>query len=204
MIVLMFISYIGIERNLLMFGKLLDYTQEGQLITLRYEKRNAYLHVLTNSVINVFVPYYTEDHRSKAIEGGKAQEVSFTVEASALTDTDGAKSNAVPGKGAAVDTYGACRVMLTTPLLICRIYDDFKLDFYDKNGSLLCADYRGSRTPRFTLQESFIEFIKQEGHEVDLSGSMDYTVQCIKVLDKDDCIYGLGDKTGPLNKRSYE
>jgi len=40
-----------------MFGKLLDYSPEGQLITLRYEKQTAYLHVLTDKIINVFVPY---------------------------------------------------------------------------------------------------------------------------------------------------
>ena len=180
-----------------MFGKLLDFTQKGQIITLSYKKRNAYLHILTDNIINVFVPYNTEEHRSKAIEGDKEQPVSFTVrkcEENTAASTD-------PGSG--VPVYGY-RVMLTTASLICYIYDDFKLDFYDKDGKLLCADYRGSRIPRFTLQESFIEFIKQEGHEVDTGGSTDHPVQCVKVLDTGDCIYGLGDKTGPLNKRSYE
>ena len=69
---------------------------------------------------------------------------------------------------------------------------------------MLCADYRGNRIARFQLQDSFIEFIKQEGHDVDMAGSMDYPVQSVKVLDQDDCIYGLGDKTGVLNKRYYE
>ena len=176
---------------MLMFGKLLDYTQEGQTITLHYKNRDVCLHVLTDRIINVFVPYYTKDHRSKAIEGNKEQRVTYTLEEN--------KSG-----GPATDESLVCKVMLTTPSLVCRIYDDFKLDFYDRDGSLLCADYRGNRVPRFTLQQSFIEFIKQEGHEVDQSGSTDYHVQCVKVLDEDDCIYGLGDKTGPLNKRFYE
>ena len=182
-----------------MFGKLLDCSQDGQVVTLRYEEQCVYLHVLTDEIINIFVPYATKEHRSKAIEGDKEQNVSFTVEKAD-------KSSAANGRlttGGCLTTCG-CRVMLTIPGLTCCIYDDFKLDFYDRNGNLLCADYRGERIPRFTLQESFIEFIKKEGHDVDLSGSTDYPVQCVKTLDKGDCIYGLGDKTGPLNKRSYE
>ena len=182
-----------------MFGKLLDYSQDGQIITLRYEKQCVYLHVLTDEIINIFVPCVTKEHRSKAIEGDKEQKVSYTV---GKADESSADNGRLTTDGCL--TTRGCRVMLTTSALICCVYDDFKLDFYDRDGNLLCADYRGKRIPRFTLQESFIEFIKKEGHDVDLSGSTDYPVQCVKVLDKGDCIYGLGDKTGPLNKRSYE
>ena len=195
-------AFMMVERKgeIFMFGKLLDYSLEGQIVTLHYEKRKAFLHVLTNSVINVFVPYYAKDHRSKAIEEDKEQCVSFTIE----EIKDDAAKNLLQRAGLPENACYGCRVMLTTPALICCIYDNFKLNFYDKSGNLLCADYRGKRVPRFTLQESFIEFMKQEGHDVDLSGNMDYPVQCVKVLNEGDCIYGLGDKTGPLNKRSYE
>lgn len=163
-----------------MFGKLLNHACEGQTITLHYEKQTAYLHVLTDTIINIFVPLYTQEHRSKAIEGEKEQPVSFT-----LREKQG-------------------YISLSTPALSCHIYDDFKLDFYDRDGSLLCADYRDRRIPRFILQESLVELIRQEGHEVNLSGSIDHPVQCVKTLDEGDCIYGLGDKTGVLNKRYYE
>ena len=163
-----------------MYGKLSDYSLDGQTLTLHYEKQTAYLQVLTADIINVFVPLYTKEHRSKAIESNKEQPVSVSLE-----------------------KFGSY-IMLITPSISCRIYDDFKLDFYDKDGTLLCADYRGNRIPRFQLQDSFIEFIKQEGHDVDMAGSMDYPVQSVKVLDRSDCIYGLGDKTGALNKRYYE
>ncbi len=168
-----------------MFGKLLSYEQTNQLITLHYEEKDVTLHVLTPEIINVFIPLYTKEHRSKAIEGKKEQPAPFRIK-------DGCIEN------------GNEYVMLTTSALICKIYDDFMIDFYDKAGNLLCADYRGRRIPRFELQESFIEFIKQEGHDVDMTGSQNYAVQCIKQLDAGDCIYGLGDKTGVLNKRYYE
>lgn len=163
-----------------MFGKLTDYTQNGQQITLHYEKQDVILHVLTSQIINVFVPYAHKDHRSKAIEGNKEQTTEYS-----LTDS---------GEG----------LTLKTADIICKIDKDGNLDFYDKEENLLCADYRGQRIPRFQLQESYIEFIKQEGHQLDADGLKNYKVQCIKKLDEGDCIYGLGDKTGVLNKRYYE
>lgn len=50
-----------------MFGKLLNHTTDGQTVTLHYEKQTAYLHVLTDTIINVFVPFHTKEHLSKAI-----------------------------------------------------------------------------------------------------------------------------------------
>lgn len=163
-----------------MFGALINYEQKEQTITLHYEKQSVQIQVLTNQIINVFVPFRTADHRSKAIEGNKECPTAYKLHRT----EDG--------------------LVLTTDSLICKIYDNFLIDFYNADGVLLCADYRGKRIPRFTLQESFIAFIKQEGHEVDTAGSRDYPVQCVKQLEKGDCIYGLGDKTGILNKRYYE
>lgn len=166
-----------------MFGALLNYSRKNQTITLQYEKQNVQLQVLTDKIVNVFVPLTSPVHRSKAVEDDKELPTSFTLN----KESD--------------------HLVLATECLICKIYDDFKIDFYSKfnnEETLLCTDYRGQRIPRFELQESFIEFIKQEGHNLDTAGSRDYHVQCVKQLDKGDCIYGLGDKTGVLNKRYYE
>lgn len=168
-----------------MFGKLLRYEQTGQHITLHYEEQDVILHVLTSEIINVFAPLYTLAHRSKAIEGEKEQPTVFQIKEETTDD-------------------GKHCIMLTTDALLCKIYDDCMMDFYDVYGTLLCADYRGKRISRFELQESFVEFIKQEGHDVDTAGSKDYPVQCVKQLEEGDCIYGLGDKAGFLNKRYYE
>lgn len=165
---------------MLMFGKLLGHIQEDQTVTLHYEEQDVILHVLTPEIINVFVPFAHPDHRSKAIEGDKEQPVLMTL------------------------TKEADCLILKTDSVTLKIYDDFHLDFYDADGKLLCADYRGQRIPRFQLDESFAEFIKLEGHSVDSERGKDHPVQCIKQLDKNDCIYGLGDKTGVLNKRYYE
>ena len=163
-----------------MFGAMLNYEQKGQTITLQYEKQIARIQVLTNKVINVFVPYETNDRRSKAIEGEKELPTPFTL-----------------------DKTEDCLV-LSTDSVVCRIYHDFMIDFYDREGRLLCADYRGQRKARFEPKASFIELARLEGHDVNDAGIQNYPVQCVKQLDEADCIYGLGDKTGVLNKRYYE
>lgn len=63
-----------------MFGALLNYEQEGQTITLHYEKQIARIQVLTHKVINIFVPLTTSEHRSKAIEGSKELPTAFTLD----------------------------------------------------------------------------------------------------------------------------
>ena len=158
----------------------MNYEQEGQTITLHYEKQTARIQVLTNKVINVFVPFATNEHRSKAIEGNKELPTPFTL-----------------------DRTEDC-LILSTDSVVCRIYDDFMMDFYDREGNLLCADYRGQREPRFVPKAAFIELARQEGHDVSDTGILNHPVQCVKQLDDADCIYGLGDKTGVLNKRYYE
>ncbi|MDE7019823.1 MAG: glycoside hydrolase family 31 protein [Lachnospiraceae bacterium] len=163
-----------------MFGALLNYEQKGQTITLQYEKQIARIQVLTNKVINVFVPFAANDRRSKAIEGEKELPTPFTL-----------------------DKTEDCLV-LSTDSVVCRIYHDFMIDFYDREGRLLCADYRGQRKARFEPKASFIELARLEGHDVNDAGIQNYPVQCVKQLDEADCIYGLGDKTGVLNKRYYE
>ena len=163
-----------------MYGALLNYEQNKQTITLHYEKQEAQIHVLTDNIINVFVPLFTSEHYSKAIEGDKELPTAFTLD----KEQDA--------------------LILATDSLVCKIYDDFMIDFYDKEGTLLCADYRGKRIPRKRFSESLIELAKQEGHTIDPNGGQDYAIQCIKQLDNADCIYGLGDKTGTLNKRCYE
>lgn len=164
----------------IMFGRLNHYEQNGQVILLQYEKQTVRLHVLTDRIIRVFVPLATPCPLSKAVEGEKEISTAYT-----LQEEQG-------------------HLVLSTDFLTCRIYDDFMIDFYEKDKTLLCADYRGRRTPRLELEESFLEFIRLEGHEANAAGNKDYPVQCVKQLDSSDCIYGLGDKTGVLNKRCYE
>lgn len=168
-----------------MFGTLQNYSQEKQTVTLCYEKQTAEVTVISDTIINVFVPFVSPKHRSKAV-----------TEAAFAGDTE----HPAPFT---LDKTPGCLV-LTTASLICRIYDDFKMDFYDREGRLLCADHRGQRVRKIALSEALLNLMKQEGHDIDAMKNKNDKVQCIKQLDPGDCIYGLGDKTGMLNKRYYE
>lgn len=74
------------------------------------------------------------------------------------------------------------------------------------NGKLLCADYPGERQPRTSLPPEELEQLLSEGHNIPeefLPNSKMWKVEVCKQLSKDAVIYGLGDKTGFLNKRHY-
>lgn len=163
-----------------MFGALISYTKDKQHFVLNYEYQVVHMYVLTNDIIRFCVPYHREETHSKAIDSPKLRDAICN-----MTTTKG-------------------HLVLETAHLTIMIYDEFMIDIYDKKGNLICADYRGKRQPRFQVQDSLVELMKQEGHDVKLNGAGDYPLQIVKHLESGDCIYGLGDKTGPLNKRHYE
>ena len=163
-----------------MLGKRLAYQVENNKIKFQFEKGEAIVEVLTNNIINIFIPQESKEHRSKAIEGEKAAyNIDFQVK--------DAKEY----------------VSVTAGSLEVRVYDEFYVDFY-QNGKLLCADYRGERILRPLLSEKSLAVLKAEGHDVSAGASEGYPVQTVKAMDGDEKFYGLGDKTGFLNKRDYE
>ena len=70
------------------------------------------------------------------------------------------------------------------------------------NGKPVCADYPGSRMKKVELTTEEQELLIAEGHSIDNSEGT-WEVEVLKALQPGDAIYGLGDKTGYLNKRHY-
>lgn len=173
-----------------MLGKRTAYQVDSNKICFIYEKGKAFIEVLCTDIINVFVPFESEEHFSKAIEGDKAVETIFTVEEIEEENADEKRKEKV--------------IVITTEKLIVKVYDEFYVDFYKSDGTLLCKDFRGARTPRPLLSEKSLEVLRAEGHDVSAGNQTDYPVQVVKVMDGDEKFYGLGDKTGFLNKKDYE
>ena len=163
-----------------MLGKLQNYQVIDNKVSLSFEERVAYIELLREDIANVFVPYESEEHCSKAIEERPSNMVEFTV----------AKEEDA--------------VVIRTTELVIKVYDDFYVDFYKVDGTLLCADYRGSRKMRPLLSEKSLAVLKAEGHDVSAGSNTELKVQVVKVIDANEKFYGLGDKTGFLNKRDYE
>ncbi len=160
-----------------MFGNLLSYQQDGSVVTLQFEHGKGRVEVITDRIIRIFSG--DGSLHSKAIEGCKMRQTPCTV------------------------TFTENKVILSTDTLTVHIGADFLVDFYDRNNHALCRDYRGKRTPKSVISGEEQEFMAQEGHIVSNASSA-HKIEVVKAMDGDECFYGLGDKTGFLNKRYYE
>ena len=160
------------------FGKLCSWEKQGNRVVFQFEKRTGRVEILTPEIFNVFSGVVSEEHRSKAIEGDKSVAVDFTA-----AEADGA-------------------VEISTNAVTARIYDDFKVDFYKADGTVLCRDYRGSRKICAGLSDELKALKEAEGHNVEEQRTE--AVEVVKQLEGDEAFYGLGDKTGFMDKRGYE
>ncbi len=98
------------------------------------------------------------------------------------------------------DTAG---LVLETSSLRLTLDDQLKLQIADLDGQILCADYTGPKQTAETLSEEELEQMRMEGHAVsDSDNACRYTIY--KQTSPDEKFYGLGDKTGVLNKRGYD
>lgn len=162
-----------------MFGNLLSYIQQGNLINLQFEEGKGRLEVISDKIINVFVGLETEEHFSKAIEGIKSVPTEFSMER--VND----------------------KLILKTKELIVEVFDEFKVDFYNRNYDLLCSDHRGNRKVGTVTTEQALELATKEGHNVQRV-ALSHPIEVLKDMEGDEAFYGFGDKTGFLNKRGYE
>lgn len=141
---------------------------------------NLYMEAVTDKILRIHSEKAAQE-RSFAIEkewhdGGDLQEVTL----------DGQEERA-----------------FATEYLEIHISSDGIMKIYDKNSRLICADYAGKPKTSETLSEEEIERMRQEGHVV--HGDSDACkFQVFKSLIGDEVIYGLGDKTGFLNKKGYD
>lgn len=163
-----------------MFGKLLDYCLENQKVTITFEKRKARIEIITDTIWNVFADFSGKESASLAVEGDKSQTTAFHV----CRESDG--------------------IVIETKSVTAKIYDNFKIDFYDQNGQLKCADYRGKREYFCPIPKEAIEMAKREGHDMGIREDYHYGIEVIKTVAPKERFYGLGDKAGFLDKRGYD
>lgn len=159
-----------------MFGKIKSYSIEENKVFFVFEENVGRIEIISPCVINIFSPLKYNNHYSRAIENLRVQPGSFTVE----------EKN--------------CYVEIRTEKLIVQVCDDFKVNFYDKNGTILCEDYESTREP--FIRRGYGNILEEEGHKSE-KNSDSHKIEIIKRLYGDEKFYGLGDKTGHLNKRGY-
>lgn len=159
-------------------GKRKGYRVLGQKVILAFEQGKAEIWAVTPEIINVFCGLESEEHDSKAIDGEKEQRVKLAVE----EKEDG--------------------LWIGTGSVSIRVSDGFYVDFYDGKGNAVCMDYRGKRKPLKVVSDEMLKVLASEGHKTDRG--MDHAFDVLKQLQGDEHFYGLGDKTGFLDKRGYD
>lgn len=164
------------ERN---FGKMLGFEQKRNEIEVNYEHGKVSFTVIRDDIVRVYIPYYSAECRSKAIEQDKSVPVSIQV-----LQEDGLE--------------------IVTDRLRVKIMDDFVVDFYDEKGRVLMRDYRGKRIEREKVSWMSLEMLEAEGHDISAYLKKEYKYEIVKQIDEGDDFYGLGDKSGFLNKKCYE
>jgi len=148
-----------------LFGKLLNYEVEENVININFEGKKAFVKIINSYIINFFVPLYREERNSKAIENLKDSHCDFLVE------------NIEGG------------IQISTEKLIVKIYDEFRVDIYDKDGKILCEDYRGEKDP-FVRRTADFKLAEAEGH--DLKEGFEEKIYVSKKMEEEMYFYGLG------------
>lgn len=161
------------------FGKRISWEKRENKICIRFEKGDGEIRILSDKIIQVFSNLEGKILPSKAVKGDKTIASTWTV-----AEKDDA-------------------LIIKTKELTVKVYDDFFVDFYLLNGRVLCRDYRGERTPLYRTSETRVDLLIAEGHEV-LAEEKPDAFSVAKIIEGDEAFYGLGDKTGPLDKRGYE
>lgn len=161
------------------FGALTGIKVEKQVVFLDFEGKEARIEAVAPGIINVFCGLETPDHRSKAIEGDKTLPVSVEVE----QKEDG--------------------LWILTKEVRVRVCDGFYVDFYDRDGNAVCCDYRGKRKMLQRVSGELVRLLESEGHKVP-DAPDEPQVEVVKRIQGSEHFYGLGDKTGFLDKRHYD
>ncbi|MGN0298735.1 MAG: glycoside hydrolase family 31 protein [Lachnospiraceae bacterium] len=156
-----------------------------QVLDLKFEEGMASIKIWSDEIVEFRVGIESQDFSSKAVENVSVQPVDIHYQ---LLDNTSQSSERV--------------LKIETAKLCIKVYDNFYVDIYDKDGKMLCEDYRGSRNYTPPLSERSLKQLAAEGHFV-ARGDYNYNIQVVKKMQGDEAFYGLGDKTGFLNKYGY-
>ena len=91
-----------------MFGKIKDFKVNDNIIKVRFENIEAKINIISPNIINFFVPNFRDEQTSVAIENLKIQHCTYEI-----------------------DRY-IDNITIKTDELIIKIYDEFKVDIYNK------------------------------------------------------------------------
>lgn len=152
----------------------IKYTRWGNNIQFQWSNGQGKIRVVNPWIINIFIPLTDDVQSSAAIEN-------------------------LPTMDCPVEIYnGPDYVAIETEALKIHVFNDFKINFYTRDGLLLCSDYEGKRKPFIRRNAASTPVT---GPKQDLKPQPKSTV--IKKMLGSEHFYGLGETAGHLNKRGY-
>ena len=103
------------------YGKIKNVKTKDNTVYIEFETVNMEVYLVTEWTVRFFVQLEKEQVISKAVEQIDNAQIFLQVE-----------------------QYSDC-INIQTEKLIVKIYDGGFVDIYDKNGTVLCLDYRGEQ-----------------------------------------------------------
>lgn len=155
----------------------MSFRQDGNEICVKYEQQKLVVKAIRDDIVNIFVPYRTKEHYSKAIDGDKAVAAELTAEQ----------------KGE--------DLVIATDKIRMQFGENLEMVITRPDGTPLVRTHRQGRSVCGEVSEQMKQILESEGHDTSNLGAHDYPVQMMFDLDEGDDFYGLGDKTGFLNKK---
>ena len=157
----------------------MHYQLDGRFLLCETARGRLGVEVVAPGVLRVFLGAEAQGYASKAVEAGRCEPCDFT----AVPENEG--------------------VLLCTPQLRLRVNADGLTDLMTAEGAPLSMAYRGSRgTVERGMTSDAADVLAKEGHQLREEGAR-LPLESLRALRPGDTIYGLGDKTGFLNKRGY-
>lgn len=159
-----------------MFDNIKSYKCIDNKVVVKLKQGYGIIEIITPSIINIYESRSRRKYLSAAIEELKIEECNWEVK------------------------QQEDNIVIITEKIKVSVTKNFKVDIYDCNGKILCEDYRGKREP--FVRRGKGDIASAEGHQINKVIG-DLNIEVIKKMDGDEFFYGLGDKTGHLNKKGY-
>ena len=159
-----------------MFGRLLSFEPDATGVTVKFEHKEGRISFITDRIVRVYSSM-EEKHRPSRAVVQEPKKVDFQARQQKEFIT------------------------IKTKKLLVRVRDEFQVDFLTPDGRMISEQtVRTTKKQEITAQQA--ELLAKEGHELPKKQS-DHTFEVVRTLHPKEHIYGLGDKTGFLDKRGY-
>lgn len=159
-----------------MFGRLLSFEPDATGVTVKFEHKEGRISFITDRIVRVYSSM-EEKHRPSRAVVQEPKKVDFQARQQKEFIT------------------------IKTKKLLVRVRDEFQVDFLTPDGRMISEQsVRSDNTQTITKEQA--ELLAKEGHSLPKEKEA-HKFEVVRMLHPKEHIYGLGDKTGFLDKRGY-